>query len=118
MGTEGNPVVNIRRILKGFTLFNVDQSDGLPIEAIEDPSCSQSQLVESNAYQAVDALLASHNVKVRFGGNHTFYDSRLDLIGMPKKQHLTMAIILQHSLARTDALDRSPNPAEPSGDYG
>ena len=77
--------MNIRRILKGFTLSNVNQSDALPIETIEDPSCSQAQLVESNAYQAVDALLASHNVKVRFGGNHTFYDSRLDLIGMPQK---------------------------------
>ena len=85
MGAEGNPVVNIRRILKGFTLCNVDQCDGLPIEAIEDPSCSQSQLVESNAYQAVDALLASHSVKVRFGGNYAFYDHHSDFIGMPEK---------------------------------
>ena len=41
--------------------------------------------MESNAYQAVDALLARHSVKVRFGGNHAFYDSRLDFIGMPQK---------------------------------
>ena len=85
MDAEGNPVVNIRRILKGFTLFNVDQCDGLPIETIKGPSFSRSQLVESNAYQAVDALLATHSVKVRFGGNHAFYDSHLDFIGMPEK---------------------------------
>ena len=85
MDAEGNPVVNIRRILKGFTLFNVDQCDVLPIETIESPSCSQSQLVESDAYQAVDALLASHNVKVRFGGNYAFYDRHSDFIGIPEK---------------------------------
>ena len=85
MGAEGNPVVNIRRFLKGFTLFNVNQCDGLPIETIESPSCSQSQLVESDAYQAVDALLASHSVKVRFGGNDAFYDRHCDFIGMPPK---------------------------------
>ena len=77
--------MNIRRFLKGFTLFNVNQCDGLPIETIESPSCSQSQLVESDAYQAVDALLASHNVKVRFGGNDAFYDRHSDFIGMPEK---------------------------------
>ena len=37
------------------------------------------------AYQAVDALLASHNVKVRFGGNYAFYDLHSDYIGMPEK---------------------------------
>ena len=41
--------------------------------------------MESNAYQAVDALLASHSVQVRFGGKHAFYDSHLDFIGMPQK---------------------------------
>ena len=41
--------------------------------------------MESNAYQAVDALLASHSVQVRFGGNYAFYDSHLDFIGMPQK---------------------------------
>ena len=85
MDAEGNSVVNIRRFLKGFTLFNVNQCDGLPIETIESPSCSQSQLVESDAYQAVDALLANHNVKVRFGGNDAFYDRHSDFIGMPEK---------------------------------
>ena len=85
MGAEGNPVVNIRRILKGFTLFNVDQCDGLPIETIESPPGAQSQLVESDAYQAIDALLASHSVEVRFGGNDAFYDRHCDFIGMPEK---------------------------------
>ena len=85
MGAEGNPVVNIRRILKGFTLFNVNQCDGLPIETIESPSCSQSQLVETNVYQAVNTLLDRHSVKVRFGGNYAFYDLHSDYIGMPKK---------------------------------
>ena len=85
MDAEGNPVVNIRRFLKGFTLFNVNQCDGLPIETIESSSCSQSQLGDSTAYQAVDALLASHSVKVRFGGNYAFYDRHSDFIGMPEK---------------------------------
>ena len=41
--------------------------------------------MESNANPAVDALLASHSVQVRFGGNYAFYDSHLDFIGMPQK---------------------------------
>ena len=85
MDTEGNPVVNIRRILKGFTLFNDDQCDELPIETIESPTGAQSQLVESDAYQAIDALLASHSVEVRFGGNDAFYDCHSDFIGMPER---------------------------------
>ena len=85
MDAEGNRVVNIRRILKHFTQVNVNKRNGLPIETIERPSCSQSQLVESNAYQAIDALLASHSVEVRFGGNDAFYDCHSDFIGMPEK---------------------------------
>ena len=74
--------MNIRRALKGFPLFNVEQCDALPAE---DLSCSQSHLAKMKAYQAVDALLASHNVKVRFGGNYAFYDPHCDFIGMPEK---------------------------------
>ena len=77
--------MNIRKFLKGFTLFNVNKGNGLPTETIESPSCSHSQLVESDAYQAVDTLLASHSVKVRFGGNYAFYDCHSDFIGMPER---------------------------------
>ena len=75
--------MNIRRILKSFKLFNVDQCDGLPTETIEEPSSSQSQPMEANVYQAVDALLTRHSVEVRFGGNDAFYDHQQDFIGMP-----------------------------------
>ena len=85
MDTEGNPAVKIRRILKSLPLFNVDRCDGLPIETSESPSCSQAQLVESNAYQEVDALLARPSVEVRFGGNDAFYDRHCDFIGMPER---------------------------------
>ena len=107
--------MNIRRALKGFPLFNVEQCDGLPTEPAEDPSCSQQQRMESNAYQAVDALLASHSVKVRFGGNHAFYDSRLDFIGMPQKAahdaceayYSTLLHELTHWTGHPTRLDRS-----------
>ena len=87
MDAEGNPVVNIRRILKGFPLFNVEQCDGLSTGPAEAPSCSQEQLMEPNVYlaQAVDALLAIHSVEVRFGGNDAFYDCHSDFIGMPER---------------------------------
>ena len=78
-------MVNIRRILKGFPLFNDEQCADMPIETIENRSCSQSQLVESDAYQAVAALLTRHSVDVRFGGNDAFYDHHYDFIGMPEK---------------------------------
>ena len=84
---EGNPIVNIRRILKGFTLFNDEQCADMPTETIENRSCSQEQLMEPNVYQAqaVDALLTRHSVEVRFGGNDAFYDRHCDFIGMPEK---------------------------------
>ena len=74
--------MNIRRALKGFPLFNVEQCDVMPAE---DLSCSQSHLAKMKAYQAVDALLATHSVEVRFGGNYAFYDPHCDFIGMPEK---------------------------------
>ena len=75
--------MNIRRILKSFKLFNVDQCNGLPTETIEEPSSSQWQPMEANVCQAVDALLVRNNVKVLFGGNDAFYDHHQDFIGMP-----------------------------------
>ena len=91
MDAEGNPVVNIRRILKGFTLFNVDQCDRLPIETIKGPSCSRSQLVESSAYQAVDALLASHSVKFDSEGITRSMTPTTILLVCQKKQRMTQA---------------------------
>ena len=77
--------MKIRRALKGFPLFNVEQCADLPTETVEDLSCSQSHLAKMKAYQAVDALLATHSVEVRFGGNYAFYDRHCDFIGMPEK---------------------------------
>ena len=74
--------MNIRRILKSIKLSTVDDCDRTTIETI-DPSSSQSQPVEANVYQAVDALLVRNNVKVRFGGSYAFYDYQQDFIGMP-----------------------------------
>lgn len=74
-GREAVPVY----YLKAFTLFNVEQCDGLP-EAMTSlaPPTEPAPLPER-----LDAIAQTLGVNVRLGGNRAFYTTALDSVTMP-----------------------------------
>ncbi len=71
------------RIARSFTLFNVEQCEGLPDEvmgnAIADPTPCEP-------FPAVDALVELLGVKIRHGGDIATYYAEADVIQMPPAQ--------------------------------
>ena len=68
LGENGQPVIDTIKLIRGFTLFNVEQCAGLPIAKTQGPCCPQAP-PKWNSHQAADALLARHNVKIGTAGN-------------------------------------------------
>jgi antirestriction protein ArdC len=68
--------------LKRFTLFNVDQCDGLPEEltrVVELPA-------ERETIPRAEALIAATGADFRIGGSHAFYAPDLDYVQVPPQQ--------------------------------
>ena len=83
--TDGTEDTKKYRVARSFTLFNVEQCEGLPDEvmgnAIPDPTPR-----ESEAFPAVDALVELLGVKIRHGGDIATYYAEADVIQMPPTQ--------------------------------
>ena len=81
----GKPLMDTIKLIKGFTLFNVEQCSDLPSETL----CGQrepSGAKEWDSCQKVDEMLARREIKVKHGGDHAVYDPKGDLIRMPSRQ--------------------------------
>ncbi|MCF6283572.1 MAG: ssDNA-binding domain-containing protein [Candidatus Hydrogenedentes bacterium] len=68
-------------IMKGYTVFNVEQIDGLPdryYRTEEEPS-----IEESERDKLLDAFFASTGAEIRHGGNKAYYRVGSDYIQMP-----------------------------------
>lgn len=70
-------------MLRVYTVFNVQQCDGLSVEA---PVVSAP---DAGAPSAVDALVERHNIALRHGGGSACYTPTLDVISMPKPEQFT-----------------------------
>ena len=82
---SGKPVLDTVKLIKGFTLFNVEQCSSLPTEIL----CGQRESAEATEWdscQKVDEMLSGHEIKVKHGGEHAVYDPKGDLIRMPQRQ--------------------------------
>jgi antirestriction protein ArdC len=64
-----------------YTVFNVAQCDGLPVEAPADPGAAFEPIPA--AQSLVDSYLTRANIELRRGGDRAFYNPRLDHIQMP-----------------------------------
>ncbi|WP_250504690.1 zincin-like metallopeptidase domain-containing protein [Caballeronia sp. AZ7_KS35] len=66
--------------MKGYTVFNVDQIDGLPegYQTKPEPKGEPLQLIEE-----AEAFFAATGATFRHGGNRAYYAPRLDLIQLP-----------------------------------
>ena len=68
--------------LKRFTVFNIDQCEGLP----ESVATSASAVPEGLILPRVEALIGSTGADLRIGGNRAYYDVVADYIRVPPPQ--------------------------------
>ena len=78
-----------RRILRGYTVFNADQIDGLPLDFYVKPDAELVPLSPINKTEdeaRLSALFAHIPVTIRYGGNRAFYSKSADYIQMPPRE--------------------------------
>lgn len=66
--------------MKGYTVFNVEQIDGLPAHYYAQPV---NPLPASQRIEAADRFVTSTGADIRHGGNQAFYSPSRDLIQLP-----------------------------------
>lgn len=97
--------------LKGYTVFNVEQIDGLPAHytAIHPPRLNEEQRI-----QQADAFFTATGAEIRHGGNSAHYVPSLDYVQMPAFEsfrdagayYATLAHELTHWTMHPKRLDR------------
>jgi antirestriction protein ArdC len=78
-----------RRILRGYTVFNADQIDGLPLDFYAKPDVEPvpaSPITKTADEGRLSALFAAVPVTIRHGGNRAFYSKAADYIQMPQRE--------------------------------
>lgn len=108
--------------LKGYTVFNVEQVDGLPAHYYAKP---ENPLPLSERIESADHFLTATGVTIQHGGNSAFYAPGRDLVQMPpfeafrdKESYYATALHeLTHATSHKSRLDRSFN-AKRFGDDG
>jgi antirestriction protein ArdC len=78
-----------RRILRGYTVFNADQIDGLPLDFYAKPDAEPvplSPITKTEEEVRLSALFARIPVTIRHGGNRAYYSKSADYIQMPLRE--------------------------------
>ena len=97
--------------MKGYTVFNVKQIDGLPAQYRPAPSPALPALA---LHQAAEGFFAATGATVHHGGNRAFYAPVRDFIQLPPAKTFKDARELRrHQGARVDPLDRPHQPQRP-----
>ena len=88
-GANGDETGEARRILRGYTVFNAEQIEGLP-EAFyappETPIAPRTPNIISEDENRWAFLFARIPVTLRHGGNRAFYSKAADYIQMPLRE--------------------------------
>jgi antirestriction protein ArdC len=82
----GEETGETRRILRGYTVFNAEQIDGLPEKYYPQPETAPfptSTITRSEDEARLSTLFARIPVTIRHGGNRAFYSKAADFIQMP-----------------------------------
>jgi antirestriction protein ArdC len=77
---EDEPKPRVVPLLRSFTVFNIDQVDGLPIRLREKEAMFSWQPDE-----AAERLLVESRADIRHGGSMAYYDPRNDRIQVPQR---------------------------------
>jgi antirestriction protein ArdC len=78
-----------RRILRGYSVFNADQIDGLPLDFYAKPDAEPvpaCPITKSEDEARLSALFARIPVTIRHGGNRAFYSKAANYIQMPLRE--------------------------------
>jgi antirestriction protein ArdC len=78
-----------RRVLRGYTVFNAEQIDGLPEEFYPKPDMETTPacpITKTEDEARLSALFARIPVTIRHGGNRAFYSKAADFIQMPLRE--------------------------------
>ena len=97
--------------LKGYTVFNVEQIDGLPAHfyAPAEPRLDPVQRIAQ-----AEQFFSATGATVRHGGNQAYYSVASDVVQMPLFETFRDAESYYATLAHeTDALDAAPFAARP-----
>ncbi|WP_198534299.1 ArdC family protein [Aquidulcibacter paucihalophilus] len=88
-GAKGEETGESRRILRGYTVFNAEQIDGLPETfhaPSEIPTVPRTPFTISEDETRWASLFARIPVTLRHGGNRAFYSKAADYIQMPLRE--------------------------------
>jgi antirestriction protein ArdC len=88
-GTVREEAGETRRILRGYTVFNAEQIEGLPeafYAAPETLAVPRTPITISEAETRWASLFARISVTLRHGGNRAFYSKAADYIQMPLRE--------------------------------
>ena len=80
---EGEETTSTIPFLKGYTVFNVEQINGLPEKFYETPSRLEDTRVRM---EAVEQFIINTKAIIQHGGNKAFYSPSHDFIQMPPSQ--------------------------------
>jgi antirestriction protein ArdC len=109
-----------RRILRGYTVFNADQIDGLPLEFNVRPDAEPSPaspITKTEDEARLSALFARIPVTIRHGGNRAFYSKAVDIIQMPFREAFRDGSQFWATLAHETA-HASRHPSRLNRDFG
>jgi antirestriction protein ArdC len=88
-GANGDETGETRRILRGYTVFNAEQIEGLPenfYAPSETPPVPRTSITISEDETRWASLFARIPVTLRHGGNRAFYSKAADYIQMPLRE--------------------------------
>jgi antirestriction protein ArdC len=114
---NGEETGETRRILRGYTVFNADQIEGLPDPFYARPEAepiAASPVSKTDDEARLSALFARIPVTIQHGGNRAFYSKAADFIQMPLREAFrdnsqywaTLAHELSHSSRAEHRLNR------------
>ncbi len=119
---EGREAVGSIPFLKSFTVFSVDQCDGLPPHIAEPPP----PIPEGMILPRLEALIAATGADFRIGGAQAYYSPRHDYVQVPRPEayfepinwHRTALHELGHWAGGAARLNRDQSGAFGSKAYG
>ena len=115
---------DLRFLLKTTNVFNLDQIEGIDIEAVEPVEVSEFYPVEA-AQAVVDSYIAAQNIKLQHRESKAYYNKTRDLINMPMPEafidadsyYKTLFHEMAHSTGHKKRLNRATlNEIESWGD--
>lgn len=117
---DGEDAGVLRRILRGYTVFNAEQIDGLPEQFVVPPKLV-TPVVPLTPEGAEDArlsgLFARLPATIRYGGDRAFYSHAADVIQMPPRAAFDDATLFYATLAH-EASHWTRHPTRLDRDFG